>query len=345
MHRPLAVTADRDLLDDLLRVAAAAGVELDVAHEAAQARPRWRTAPLVVVGADLADALAATGPPPRQGVLLVTADPADPSMWRRCVAVGASAVLELPDAERLLVDEFAEAAEPSSRAGAVVCVAGGRGGVGATVLAASLALTAARSGSRTLLVDADPLGGGIDVVLGQEEATGARWPDIVGREGRVSYAALQGALPTFGELTVLSWHRGEPMRIPREAMRAVLEAARRGCDLVVVDLPRFVDAGAEEALSRSGVTLLVVSADVRGVLAAGQALAGVRERAGDVRAVVRGGSLEPGVVARSLGVPLAGVVPEQRGLSEALDRGDAPPLKRTPLGRFCGELLAGLSVS
>ncbi|MBP2707243.1 chromosome partitioning protein [Microbispora sp. RL4-1S] len=343
MHRPLAITDDRELLDDLLRIAAAAGVELEIARAAAQARPHWGRAPLVVVGDDLADDLAATGPPARPNVVIVTRTTGDPEMWRRCVAVGARGVLELPRAERLLVEELGDAVEPLARAGTVVCVVGGRGGAGATVLATSLALTASRAGSRTLLVDADPLGGGIDVVLGQEEAVGARWPDIVGREGRVSFAALQGALPTFGELTVLSWHRGQPGPIPLEAMRAVLDAAQRGCDLVVVDLPRHVGEAAAEALARAATTLVVVRADLRGVLAAAQTVAMLRRHTGELRGVLRAGTVEPDVAAGSAGLPSAGVVPEVRALVETLDRGDPPPLGRTPLGRFCSELLASLA--
>nr|BFE85486.1 hypothetical protein GCM10020093_080870 [Planobispora longispora] len=170
MDRPLAITDDHDLLDDLLRVAAAAGAELNVAHLPAHARPYWSHAPMIVVGSDMADALAATGPPPRSRVMLVTRTPDDPDTWRKCVAVGAQAVLELPAAERRLVDEFADVVEPAAGDGLVVCVVGGRGGAGASVLAASLALTASRRELRTLLVDADPLGGGIDLLLGQEEA-------------------------------------------------------------------------------------------------------------------------------------------------------------------------------
>jgi len=342
MPRPLAITDDQELLDDLLRIAAAAGVELDVAHAAAQARPYWMRAPLVVVGGDLADDLAATGPPPRQNVVVVTRTADDSDMWRRCVAVGAHTVLELPEAERLLVEEFGDAAEPVTRAGTVLCVAGGKGGAGATVLAASLALTASRGGLRTLLVDADPLGGGVDVLLGQEEAQGARWPDVVGREGRVSFAALQEALPTFGELTVLSAHRGEPVRIPREAMRVVLDAAQRGCDLVVVDLPRHLGEGEAEALARAAATIVVVPADLRGALAAAQTVTLLRPGTGDLRLVMRAGTLDPEVVAASLSVPCAGVLPEVRGLVDTLDRGDPPPLRRSPLGRFCAELLESL---
>jgi hypothetical protein len=60
MPRPLVLTTDPSLLDELLRLAAAAGAEPDVADHVAAAVPLWRDAPLVVVGLDsAADAVAA----------------------------------------------------------------------------------------------------------------------------------------------------------------------------------------------------------------------------------------------------------------------------------------------
>ena len=60
-HRrlPLLVTADGDLLDELLRLAAAGGTEVEVAADPAAARPRWLPAPLVLVGTDQAPGLPA----------------------------------------------------------------------------------------------------------------------------------------------------------------------------------------------------------------------------------------------------------------------------------------------
>ncbi len=72
---------------------------------------------------------------------------------------------------------------------------GGRGGAGASVLAGGLAVTAARRGLRTLLIDADPLGGGVDLVLGWESLDGLRWPSLSQASGRVQPAALVDALP------------------------------------------------------------------------------------------------------------------------------------------------------
>jgi chitodextrinase len=56
--RSLVLTADEALLDELLRLAAAAGVEVDVAPDPVAARPRWQAAPLVVVGDDQAESAA-----------------------------------------------------------------------------------------------------------------------------------------------------------------------------------------------------------------------------------------------------------------------------------------------
>ncbi|MFI6502335.1 septum site-determining protein Ssd [Nonomuraea typhae] len=340
MARPLVITEDQALLDDLVRVAAAAGAQLDVAHSPALARPQWSVAPVVVVGDDLAEELAATGPPARQRVFLATRDLSDPGAWRRCVAVGAQAVIDLPDDERRLVEEFADALEPASRAGVIACVVGGRGGAGASVLSACLALKASGDRLRTLLVDADRLGGGIDALLGREEAAGARWGDLTAREGRINAGALQAALPAFGDLALLSFGRGEVAPIPPAAMRSVLEAGRRGFDLVVADLPRHLDPAAVEALARAETTFLVATADVRGVLAAGQVLRELTRHTADARVVTRPGVLSDQAVAETLAIPCAGRLPDHPRLPAALNRGELPRLgARTALGVLCGTLV------
>src|SRR6266498_897465 len=60
--RPLLLTAHPELLDDLLRLCAAAGVEPEVAPDAVAGRRSWLSAPLVVVGNDVAEALVRASP-------------------------------------------------------------------------------------------------------------------------------------------------------------------------------------------------------------------------------------------------------------------------------------------
>src|SRR5690606_39629001 len=95
----------------------------------------------------------------------------------------------------------------SRPAAPVVAVLGGRGGAGASVLAAGLAVTAAQAGHRVLLVDGDPLGGGLDLVPGWEDDDGVRWPELSDTSGRLAAGALIGALPRRGEPALLSFDR------------------------------------------------------------------------------------------------------------------------------------------
>lgn len=348
--QPLVLTGDDALLDDLQRLAAAADTELAVTREIAEVRRLWRSAPVVLVGADRAEALASVAPPRREHVIIVvpTADDGSRDVYRTAVAIGAQDVLVLPAAETWLAEWMAEATAPAAGDAVTIAVVGGRGGAGATVTAAGLAVTAAREGSPTLLVDADPLGGGIDLIAGLETCDGARWPDFADRRGRLSAVALRGALPSVDDLAVLSRKRGDTAPIPAPAMRAVLHAARRGADLVVVDLPRQVDDAVVEALAVADVTLLVVPSDVRGVAAAAAVAAVLTRHTGDLRVVARTGPgrISPETICSTLGLPLAGRVPEEPSLPAALDSGIPPALTgRGPVARFCRAFLSTTSIS
>lgn len=346
-RRPLVVTCDQEVLEELLRIAAVAGAELDVAPDAAGARRRWQRAALVVVCADAVDGCARLRLPRRTGVVLLATDLDDAGVWQRAVEVGAERVLFLPDGEPWLVSALTDAVEGGGPEAAVVAVIGGRGGAGATTLAAALAVTAGRAGRSVLLVDGDPLGGGIDLVFGGETDRGLRWPDLGGTRGRVPAAALAGALPRMAGLSVLSWDRGSAPAVPEEAMLAVLAAGRRSHDLVVVDLPRAVDDAGRAVLAAAACVLLVVPAEVRAAAAAARVAAAVGLLCRDLRLVVRGpapSGLEGSAVAGALGLPLAGQLRPEPGIELALERGDPPGQRgRGPLSELCGRLVAELA--
>ncbi|WKX71749.1 septum site-determining protein Ssd [Streptomyces sp. XD-27] len=340
--RPLIVTEDEELLDDLLRLCAAAGAEAEVAHGAPTRRGSWEGAPLILVGDDSARRL--RGRARRTGVLLIGRDLDDHGIWQRGVEVGADHVLFLPDAETWLVDRIADVAEGAGPQAVTIGVIGGRGGAGASTLACALAVTAARTGRRTMLIDGDPLGGGLDVLLGGERAQGLRWPAFAESRGRVAGSALEEALPELHSLRLLSWDRGDSVIIAPDAMRSVLAAARRRGGVVVVDLPRRVDESVAEALAQVDLGLLVVPAEVRAVAAAHRVASTVGMVLRDLRAVVRG-PFSPGLddeeVARLLRLPLAGELPQEPGLVADLDDGSPPGgSPRGPLARFCTEFWA-----
>jgi secretion/DNA translocation related CpaE-like protein len=342
-ERPLLLTDDQELLDDLVRLASAGGTEVEVAAEPGAAWQAWTTAPLVVASAALGAELRRARLPRRDGVVLVGQDAADERVWELAQDIGADHVVFLPAAQRWLVDRFAECIGGGSAAAPLVCVLGGRGGGGASVLAVSLALTAVRRGQQAVLVDADPLGGGLDLVLGGEDAAGLRWPDLARTSGRLAAGSLCSALPQVAGIGLLSWDRGDPVPLTGEAMTAVLGALRRGTELVVADLPRRLDEPALQALRESTVTLLVVPAEVRACAAAGRVAAAALAHCTDLRVVVRGpapGGLSSRDVATALGLPIEGVLRPEPRLPVGLERGEAPASGgRGPLAEFCDGFL------
>jgi secretion/DNA translocation related CpaE-like protein len=346
MARPLVLTADPALLDDLLRLAAAAGAEPEVYDHASAAAPAWRTAPLAVVGWDLAADVPAAGLPRRPGLVLVGQSVDDPAIWRQAVTLGAEHVLFLPDADAWLVDRLADSVGAARRA-LVVAVVGARGGAGATSFAVALSLAAAREGRRAMLVDADPYGGGIDLALGAEDVGGPRWEDFADGTAPVTGDALASALPRCGEVTVLSWSRSGPSAIPAGVVESLLGAARRGSDLVVVDVPRSFDEAARVALAAADVAVVVCPAEVRAAAAGRRVAESVGLVVDDVRVVVRGPSptkLSGDLVAEAVGLPLAGWLEPEPGIGRALDEGRPPGRGgRGPLAELCAALLAELT--
>jgi secretion/DNA translocation related CpaE-like protein len=344
-QRPLVVTADPDLLDELLRIAAEAGVLVDVAPDPAAARPWYPGAPLVLIGIDKAPGCLRARLPRRRGVVLVGRHEADgPPDWAVAGDLGVEHVAALPAAEPWLARRLTGLdRDAGDGAGHVMAVLGGRGGAGATVLAAGLAMTAARRGMRTLLLDADPLGGGVDLALGWENLDGLRWPALAQASGRVDPPSLVEVLPRRGDLVVLSWDRGDPVPAAVEAMATALDAGRRGRDLVVVDVPRRLDEPAVLALAAAQRGYLLVPAELRACAAAARVAAAARKHCPSLSVVVRGpapGGLTADEVAASLHLPLAGHVRAEPGLSRALERGVAPAGDgKGPLAALCQRLL------
>lgn len=341
-EQPLVLTADLEILDAVLAATAAADAEPTVSDTAAAIRSLWSRAPLVIVGADRARQAAELLLPHRTEVFVVGPESRLVEMSAWSAPLGA-AVIGLPGGAGTLTAAVSDLTGRRAGAGRLVTVIGGCGGVGASSLAAALAVGATSRGLPAMLVDLDVLGGGIDLLVGAEGVAGWRWPRLGAAQGHLG--DLTGHLPRIAGLDVLSTTRGDDVdQLSPEAVRAVLSSATRSHALVIVDLPRAITAAASEALRRSVLTLLVAAADVRGIAAARRTADSLRETTtGPIAIVVRRprtGAIDPEVVARSVGLPLAGTVGTDASLRQSTDRGDPPGRSvRSPLGRLSGRLL------
>ncbi|WP_156112152.1 septum site-determining protein Ssd [Prescottella defluvii] len=314
------------------------------------ARRVWEGAGLVVVDAAAARECA-TRLPRRDRVLLVCDGPPTLPDWQAATAVGAESVLGIPDDEAALVAAFGDRSAGRQGDGTVVAVIGGCGGAGASVLAAAVAVesvasrdsrdhgrTAGSATAATILLDADPMGGGVDLLLGLENTPGPRWSGLTVEAGQVSADALHAALPSPRPgVGVLACDRGRAhVGGPTPAAAtAVAEAGRRAGDLVVCDIPRHASAASDSLLDIADMVVAVVPATVRAGMAAERVLARVAERNPHQGIVVRGpapGGLRGADLADTIGVPLLATMRPEPHLDVMLERGGLDLGSRSPLG-------------
>ncbi|BAU94689.1 hypothetical protein N24_0427 [Corynebacterium suranareeae] len=207
----------------------------------------------------------------RDRVFLLDSDPG-PSDWKTAMAIHAEQAILLPaQASELLSALGREDTKRATTSGHVIGVVGAVGGTGTSTLAAALARKRGESAT-TVLIDAVPASGGIDLLLGIEDVPGARWPDVGLRRGTVHAADVLKALPrTADAVAVLSTARSnilDPFELCAADIAAAIACflnAEQSID-VIVDLPT---AGLDPTILEQLTHLvLVVPAEVRAVAAA-----------------------------------------------------------------------------
>lgn len=302
------ITADVQIRDAVLASAAALEVEVVHLEDPDQLPEHWATAGRMLVGADLAERVASAQLPARTGVHIVAGRQPDPDQWSMALA---APVLRVPQQQRLLPRALTTVGDGSRP----LVFVGAGGGVGVSTLAAGVAH---ETDGAALLVDLDPGGGGLDLLLGVESDPGWRWSELGGARGDVG--TLDGRVPARDGVAVVSMPRTDARQPPPGAIAAVLQAAARDGTRVVVDAGREL----HPALVESRV-VLVVAAQVRGLAAA-------RARAEPLRATAAGlvlrrprsGSVTAAVAEKALGLPVLAEVPELPRLVQLADQG-APP--------------------
>lgn len=223
----------------------------------------------------------------------------------------------------------------------MIGIAGGCGGVGASTLAAALACSAAARAVPTAVVDADPLGGGLDLLFGAEDIPGARWSQIGLLAGATGPPALQDRLPRAAGVWLVSFSRDGAVQPEAADLAAVLTALGAWCQLVVVDLGRPAMATGQSLLPFVDLVLLVTRARLRAVAASRAALAslGPSPRGLVVRDADRWG-INAAEVSRALDIELVGTLRSERWLELAAERGLAPvPSGDGAMARLCAALL------
>ena len=338
----LVVSAVHELVDEVRRCAIAAGSEADVITSLAEARSRWTTAEVVVVGEDQLLDNAARSLPSRPNIVVVGRDLSGPLPWRLAVVLGAEAVLDIASDLQALVERLTPGSSARAR---VIAVTSGSGGAGASVTAAALAMCASGQGWQSVLVDVDPDSPGADLLLGLDETPGLRWENLSDSSGAPPGDRLVTSLPRVDNCAVLTRDRSRVWEHNPLLIGTTIQALSKVSDRVVIDVPRAHPELRDAVITTCDVVYVVATCDLRGASSAMRVVEAIRSRA-DVQLLTRaraGDSLDPLDLADWLQLPLAANLPHESGITSAVDRGE--PIgrhRRSQLVATCSELIRGV---
>ena len=250
---------------------------------------------------------------------------------RRAIRAGADGFFLWP-AEREELAAAAGRARPSEddslgAPGRVVAVYGPRGGAGTTFVATHLAAALARRQRRCVLVDLDVLfadaSAAIGVPLDEEVRTIADLAPLSSEIAPRHLLEVMWRHPTGFDALLAPGEERIATRVGAETYRPAIVAARRTCDVVVLHVPRALDDVVRAGLELADRILVVLGLDVLSFRDAKRAIevAGLDGRCEFV--VNRPGRSEVTSkdVERVFGRPAVAVIPSDRSIPAAQDRG------------------------
>jgi flagellar biosynthesis protein FlhG len=159
----------------------------------------------------------------------------------------------------------AEAPRRSDRP-TLVAVVGGKGGVGTTTVALSLAAAVARTGKRTLLIDADPRGGDLALICGIEEQH--TLADVLaGRRTwhEATYAGPGGVGLILGQP---GWQDGGSPAIAAGQLLEQLDRRELHAELVVIDAGNTLAGLLPHVCRAADAVLMVTTSDAASIVGA-----------------------------------------------------------------------------
>jgi len=256
-------------------------------------------------------------------------------------------------------DELARAAarvrppaEPARDGNApVIAVYGPRGGTGTTFVATHLAAAIVRRGRDCVLVDLDLAFGDVTSALGVPADEQVRtMADLVPLLDELAPRHLEGVLwrhPAGFRALLAPGEGWETEGIHPRHVRSVIESVRGATEIVVLHIPRGLDDVARAGLDAADRVAVVLNLDVLSFRAAKRAItaAGIEDRCAFVVNRAVRSQIAPGDVERVFGHAAAAVIPADRAVPAAQDRGRLLPIRgRTgrAVGRLAARLLEGV---
>ena len=279
-------------------------------------------------------------------LVIAVGDVNDVTLFRRLRAAGVADYLVKPVSPEAFGHALQIAAQPSHSTighdkagqpkGDVVAVIGARGGVGATLVATTLAwLFAEEANRRTMLIDLDVRWGTTGLALDVEASHGLC--EVLANPERIDGLFVSSAAARIGDrLTLLASE--EPLDTSVEARAGALELllkeARRDSERIVLDVPRLSGDLLRRSLAEASVVIVVTDFSLAGLRDAGRLVTLAKELApaahchvvGNRAGASKKSELPRAEVQKALKTTLTAVIPDDHtAVLQALNTGKPLP--------------------
>ena len=313
MFDALLISQNQQLINELQKISAVTQCSLEVNSKVNNSEVK--AARMVLIDAALTEIVN------HPNVVLITLGEPNIEIWQKAVATEARYVAFLPDAREWLLQNLIPNPIKSTQ---IIGVIGATGGLGASLIASSLAVMFAQSDKTVALAETNFCSGGLDVLWGIEESKGTRWADLIYPSGRISPQDLYRSLPKASGVSVLSTD-SQDGRMPA-SYSEILSDLAQAVDVLVIDLAKSLEVGATELLELCTDLIIVTGSTIRSTSATNQ-LMQLASKLASAKLIVRmipGTGLDAQNVSKTLGLQLLGTVTTDQKVVEHLEQGLNP---------------------
>lgn len=254
-------------------------------------------------------------------VVVVTTGEPGPVIWQKAVSTGAKYVAFLPDARPWLL---ANLTPQTNKTAHTIGVLGSSGGLGASLLTSLIAINFAQANQKVLLTELSTASGGLDVLWGIEDVKGMRWSHLSNDLSQFLVQDVMRSIPNVDGVSILS---SDLTGISNEKSAiALLRALMSEVDVQLVDLPNPQSVCFQDLVGICDELVLLVGSSIKSISAANQ-IVNQFQQFTKAKLIVRnlpGTNLTDLNIARTLGLPLIGQIPNEIKLVEHLEQGLSP---------------------
>lgn len=233
--------------------------------------------------------------------------------------------------------------------GEVIVITSGKGGVGKTTTTANIGTALASLGKKVVVIDGDTGLRNLDVLMGLENRVVFTILDVIEEKCKLRQALIKDK--RFNNLCLLPTAQCRDKNdIKAEDMLKLTEELKKEFDYVILDCPAGIEQGFENAVVGAERAIVVVNPEITSVRDADRVIGKLDAKGLDRHDVLvnrlnyemtkRGEMLSVDDIIECLAVKLIGVVPEDKNVTIATNKGEPIVLNNSALAGTCFKNIA-----